>query len=384
MRFFDNGAINRIYLHSALLGLSEHSGGAFVLVFLLKAGIALTVVFLCLAAIVLLRLLFRQMVMPFAQRYGVRWALIAGIGIGALAFIPIGFVKEAGPMLGVYLVLAALGDAFYWACFHATSARLGDVEARGAQVSAVQLVYSLSNIAGPLLGGFLQVAAGPMWAFFFAGMIRLTSAWPLLSAPNIRLDNKANIDNKSKRFAAQVYFFDGFVNGAGAAIFALALFITLGESFQAYGLALAGAALLGAAMGLGIGRLVDLGHHKWSIAIGTCALAATTIFAALGYHKPVTAIAALALSAIAGPLYASAYNSRVYNLSKTSGDALRFQIWGEGGWDMGCALGCCSAALLTGLGFGFTWPLAIGLIGTAGVWFTLHQSYKKAEPSLRV
>ena len=70
MRFFDTGAINRIYLHLALHGLCEFSGGAFVSVFLLKAAIALPIVFLSLAAIVLLRLVFRQMVLPFALRFG--------------------------------------------------------------------------------------------------------------------------------------------------------------------------------------------------------------------------------------------------------------------------------------------------------------------------
>ena len=384
MRFFDNSAINRIYLHSALLGLSEHSGGAFVMVFLLKAGIALPLVFLSLASLVLLRLVFRQMLMPFAQRFGIRAALIVGLAIGAVSYIPIGYVHEAKPMLILFLILAALGDTFYWACFHATSARLGDADARGAQVSVVQLVYSISNIAGPLIGGFLQVTTGPIWAFLFAGMIRLFSIWPLLSTPNTKIDPSARIDGKSKYFAAQVYFFDGLVNAAGGTSFALALFITLGESFQSFGLALAGAAMFGAAMGLGIGRLFDLGHHKWSTAVGMCTLGATTIFAAIGYHNPVSAIAALALGAIAGPLYASVYNSRVYNLSKASGDALRFQIWGEGGWDLGCALGCSIAALLVWLGFSLTWPIAIGLLGTAGVWFTLHQSYRTGEPSLRV
>ncbi len=383
MRFFDNSAINRIYLHSALFGLSERSGDAFVFVFLLKAGLPLPIVFLSLAAIVLLRLVFRQMVLPFARRFGIRPTLIVGIAIGALAYIPIGYVRDAGPTLILFLVLLGLGDAFYWACFHATSAKLGDVEARGAQVSAVQVVYSMSNIIGPLLGGLLQVSAGPIFAFLFAGLMRLLSVWPLLSTPNTKIDTSAKIDSKSKLFAAQVYFFDGFGNAASGNAFSLALFITLGQSFQRFGLALAGAAMLGAVMGLGIGRLFDLGHHKWSTAIGMCAAGVYVISAAIGYSHPITAVAALALGAMIGPLYASAYNARVYNLSKASGDALRFQIWGEGGWDMGCALGSCLAALLIFEGFSFAWPIAIGLIGTTGVWFTLHQSYQIAEPSLR-
>ena len=384
MRFFDNSAINRIYLHSALLGLSEYSGGAFVFVFLLKAGIALPLVFMSLAAIVALRLLFRQMVRPFAQRFGIKAAMIFGLALGALSFIPIGYVNELGPMMLLFLVLAALGDAFYWCCFHAASARLGDADARGAQVSVVQMVYALSNIAGPLLGGFLQVTTGPIWAFASAGLIRVLSIWPLLSTPDPKIEPTAKINAQVKRFAARIYFFDGFGNACVGNGFSLALFITLGESFQSFGLALAGAAIFGAVVGLGIGRLFDLGHHKWSTAIGMCASGLFVLSAALGYSSPLSGIAALALGAIAGPLYASAFNARVYNLSKASGDALRFQIWGEGGWDLGCALGGLIAALLTWIGFGLTWPIAIGLIGTAGVWFTLHQSYEKAEPSLRV
>ncbi len=384
MRFFDNGAINKIYLHSALLGLSEFSGGAFVSVFLLKVGIALPIVFLSLAAIVLLRLMFRQMVLPFALRFGIRAALVVGLVIGALSFIAIGFVHDAGPTLILFIAMIALGDAFYWACFHALSAKLGDAEARGAQVSGVQLVYSLSNIAGPLIGGFLQVQAGPIWAFLFAGLVRLCSIWPLLSTPNAQFAPTAKINSKSKRFAAQVYFFDGFGNASAGNAFTLALFITLSQNFQAFGFALAVAAVFGALMGLGIGRLFDLGHRKWSTAIGMCAAGVYVLSAATGYSQPVTAVVALALGAMIGPLYASAYNARVYNLSKASGDALSFQIWGEGGWDLGCALSSSIAALLVWLGFSFTWPIAIGLLGTAGVWFTLHQSYLKGDPSLRL
>ncbi len=384
MRFFDNGAINRIYLHSALLGLSEYGGGAFVLVFLLKANLTLPLVFLSLVAIVLLRLLFRQIVIPFAQIFGIRTALITGLVIGALAFIPIGHVQDAGPMLVLFLVLAGLGDAFYWACFHAMSAKLGDAEMRGAQVSVVQLVYSLSNIAGPLLGGLLQVGAGPVWAFGIAGAVRLLSAWPLLQTPEMVIERSAKISRHSKRFAAQVYFCDGFAQVCAGNAFSLALFMTLGENFQSFGLALAMAAVFGAVMALGIGRMFDLGHHKWSTAIGMTGAGVFVLIAALGYDRPITAVLALAMGAVVGPLYASAFNARVYNLSKLSGDALRFQVWGEGGWDLGGALGGLIAALLTWMGYSLTWPIAMGVLGTLGVWITLHRSYRTGAPSLRV
>jgi len=206
----------------------------------------------------------------------------------------------------------------------------------------------------------------------------------LLATPNTRIETTEVIDRQSKRFAAQVYFCDGFGSAASGNAFALALFITLGQNFQTFGFALAAAAMFGAVTGLGIGRLFDLGHHKWSTAIGMCAVCLFVLAAALGYHNAISAVAALCLGAITAPLYASAFNARVYNLSKASGDSLRFQIWGEGGWDVGCALGGAIAALFTWMGLGFTWPIALGLIGTLGVWYTLHQSYQKAPPSLRV
>ena len=376
MRFFDNSAINRIYLHSGLHGLSEHVGGIFVFIFLLKAGITAHLVLLSLAALVLMRLGFRQLVLPFAARFGLRGALIFGIVVGALGYIPLGFISGISPALGLYIFLTAFGDAFYWASYHANSARFGDEDARGAQVSAVQLVYSLSNIIGPLFGGFALVYFGPVAAFLFAGTIRLIGALPLLATPNIPVNRNGSIDNKSYWFATSVYFFDGFGAAASGITWSLALFITLGENFQSYGLALAGAAIFGALMALGIGRLFDLGHHKWSTAIGMCAVCVFVFSAAIGYHNPVSAAVTLCIGAIAGPLYASVYNARVYNLAKASGEPLRFHVAGEGGWDIGCALGCCIAAFLIWQGLSFTWPMATGLLGTAGVWFTLHRSYQ--------
>ena len=376
MRFFDNIAINRIYLHSALHGLSEYVGGIFVFIFLLKAGIAVHFVLLSMAVLVLMRLVFRQFTLPFAIRYGLRGALIFGVVVGAMAYVPLGFVTGLSPLLFLYLMLIALGDAFYWACYHAISARLGDADARGAQVSAVQLIYSFSSIIGPLLGGFAQAYFGSVVAFLLAGAIRLLSIIPLLDTPNSPVRRHVEIEAKSKWFAWWVYFFDGISAASIQLTWSLALFMTLGENFQSYGIAIAGAALIGAAMALGVGRLFDLGHHKWSTAIGMMALAVFTLTAAFGYRQAASALIALAILAIAGPLYASVYNARVYNLAKASGFPLRFHVAGEGGWDVGMALGCVLAALLIWTGIGFAWAIGLGLVGTAGVSMVLYRSYQ--------
>jgi MFS transporter, DHA1 family, inner membrane transport protein len=376
MKFFGNRSINFIYAHSALHGLSEQIGGIFVFVFLLKAGIAPHFVLLSFAAIVLCRLVFRQIAVPFAIRFGLRQAFIFGVVVGALAYVPLGFVHGLSPMLAVFLLIHALGDAFYWSCYHATSAKLGNKESRGAQVSAVQLIYASSSIIGPLIGSSTQVYLGSVFAFTLAGCVRLLSAIPLLAVMNTTEIPMGIIDTQSKRFAWRAYFFDGVGTAGNNLSWIIALFITLGQNFQTYGLALSGAGILGAVMGLGVGRLVDLGHHRWSLAVGMFGIVVFVLAAALGYHEPFAAIVALALSAIAGPLYASAFNARVYNVAQKSGDALRFHVVGEGGWDVGCALGCCAAAFMVWRGFDYGWPIAIGLIGIAGVSTVLHRSYE--------
>ena len=383
MHFFGNRSINFIYAHSALHGLSQQIGGIFVFVFLVKAGIAMHFVLLSFAAIVLCRLVFRQIAVPFAIRFGLRQAFIFGVVVGAVAYVPLGFVHGLSPMLAVFLLIHALGDAFYWSCYHATTARLGDQESRGAQVSAVQLIYASSAIIGPLIGSSTQVYLGSVFAFMLAGCVRLLSAIPLLQIMYTTAMPKGVVDAKSKRFAWRIYFFDGVTTTGINLSWTMALFITLNQNFQTYGLALSGAAIVGAIMGLGIGRLVDLGHHRWSVAFGMSAMSLFAVAAAFGYRDPFTAIIALALSAVAGPLYASAFNARVYNVAKVSGDALRFHVVGEGGWDVGCALGCCAAAFMVWHGFDYGWPIALGLIGISGVSVVLFRSYQNDDPSLR-
>ena len=286
--------------------------------------------------------------------------------------------------LALYMVVAAFGEAFYWTCFHAAVASLGDSHARGAQTSAIQLVYALTNVAGPLVGGFMLAYLGPKAAFFTAAAVQAAAVLPLRQLPHIITSKQSRLDVRAARIAAAAYFCDGISAAGNAFVWSMALFIALGEQFQAYGAAQALAALLGAAMALALGRLIDAGHPKRSAAIGFAALAIAIMCKAGAYANPVLAVAALAVGAIAAPIYASAYNSRIYNLSKESGDTLRFHVSGEGGWDLGTAAGCLMGAALVHFGLGFFWAIGLGLFGVAGVAVVFRQSYQNAEPSLRV
>jgi hypothetical protein len=69
----------------------------------------------------------------------------------------------------------------------------------------------------------------------------------------------------------------------------------------------------------------------------------------------------------------------MYNLARRSPCSLRFHIVAEGGWDLGMAFGCCFAALLVYFGFGFFWPLILGITGCALAYALLTRSLSASE-----
>lgn len=384
MVYFANKDLNRIYTHALLFGFAENAGGVFIFVYLLKAGLGVPLVLASIGALLIIRFAFRQGVLPFAKRFGVRSALVMGAALGAVSYVALAFVDAADGKLLLFMLLAAFGEAFYWSSFHATVASLGDSHARGAQTSAIQLVYALTSVIGPIAGGFALAFIGPKAAFFAAAVAQGLSVIPLSRLPRMPVPQAAKLQPAANRIAAMAYFGDGILASGHVFTWSMALFITLGEKFQAYGLAQALAALGGAVMALGLGRLIDAGHPKRSAAIGFSAIAVVVVFKALFYGTSALALVALAASAVAAPIYSSAYNSRIYNLAQASGDALRFHVSGEGGWDLGATIGCLSAAALIHFGFGFLPAIGVSLIGISIVSLVIRESYQKSEPSLRV
>jgi hypothetical protein len=65
----------------------------------------------------------------------------------------------------------------------------------------------------------------------------------------------------------------------------------------------------------------------------------------------------------------------VYNLAKASPCALRFHVAAEGGWDVGCSLGCLSAALSLAKGAPLAGVLLFGFLGVLGQITLLRRYY---------
>src|SRR5262249_25569030 len=146
-------------------------------------------------------------------------------------------------------------------------------------------------------------------------------------------------------FAADGIFAVGFVF-----VWQLALFLSLGESFSAFGGAMALAAIVGGLSGLVLGRLIDAGHGTHAAWIALAALATVTILRAASYGSAPFAVAANACGALVTCLYVPALGTAIYNQAKRSACALRFHIAAEAGWDIGGASASLVAAGLLMIG----------------------------------
>jgi MFS transporter, DHA1 family, inner membrane transport protein len=378
MAFFRNQAVNRLNLHYGMHAFAENAGGIFVLVFLLRAGVSVPATLMTLAGLLAGRFLLRPLVLPIAKRWGLRPVLIAGTLVIAATYPMLATIHGVGPALAVYCALASLGGVFYWTSYHAYFAATGDAEHRGHQTGAREALASVLGILAPLAGGWLLAAAGPAWAFTGAGAIQALAALPLIGAPNIAVSLAAPQAFQAARPGLLLFLADGCFAGGFHYIWQIALFISLGESFPAYGGAMALAALAGAVCALFQGRRIDRGFGRQAVFIAYGAAAATVIMRAGSFGSPWPAIAANAAGAIVAALLIPALMTPFYNLAKSSPCPLRFNIATEGAWDIGCVTACVLAAALAAAGFPLGIAVLLALPGAAAAALLLSSHYNRA------
>jgi len=378
MALFRNNAVNRLYVHGALHGFAEAGGGAFIFVFLLKSGLSAPLVLCVLAAITCCRFALRPLVLPLAGWIGLKRTLILGILVEAVSYVLLPQVFSMGRLAIAYLVLGSVGSLIYWTSMHAYTATLGDAEHRGEQTSFREAITAMVGVLAPLTGSLALLLLGPQWAFLGAGLIEAAGALPFIGAPEVAIDLSKRNSWEAARTAFGLFLAEGVSAGFSQFTWQLALFVSLGESFGAYGAAMAAAGLVGAAVALVLGRQIDLGRGERAAKIGCGLWMANVVARSFGFGSPVTAVAANILGATVTPIVVPVMMARVYNLAKLSASPLRFHIAGEAGWDIGTALSCLATAGLIAMGLPFSVPLMLGLLGTAGLYVQLRASYREA------
>jgi MFS family permease len=205
--------------------------------------------------------------------------------------------------------------------------------------------------------------------------VMLLAALPLLWTPDVMVARRVPGAYRAAIPGMKLFLADGWIAAGYHFVWQIALFLSLGESFVAYGGALALAALVGAVAGLLLGRHIDAGHGRSAVSYAISVLVLTTVLRAAAPGYAVLAVVANALGAVVVCLYIPTLMTAVYNQAKRSACTLRFHVATEGAWDVGGASGCLIAALLSAFGVSLSVAILLSLLGAAALFVLLRRYY---------
>jgi hypothetical protein len=347
MEFFTNRDINRLAFHLALVSLAWGLAGTFFIVFLLRADLPPTQIFLLAAAILALRFCLRPLVIIVASTVGLRRTLIFGTFSSAIQFPAIAVVHGVGPEMILFGIVSSLSQVFYWTCYHVFFASLGDVEHRGKQIAARQAISAVTSIVGPAAGGILLAYFGPWTAFGTAFAIQITAIYPLLhvAEPKITQPSPRGAIAAAK-VGILLFFADGWIQSGSTTAWSIIMFKALAERFDNFGGVLAVAALGGALGGVILGRYIDMGHARRTVLFNAVILALGLILKSFSADNPVAVIGITIGTTLFSGLYFPYWMTAVYNASKIAPCTFRFQFASEGGWDAGGIFASLVAAVV--------------------------------------
>jgi hypothetical protein len=384
MEFFRNRTVNLLNLHYGIHAVALSGGEAFFGIYLLKAGLPAVGVLLSIAAILLGRFVIRPSVIGLAIRWGLRRILVAGTVLNAVQFPLLAEVHGMGPALAALILVSAIGSTAYWTTYHAYFAALGDNELRGHQIGAREAVAAVVGIVSPLATGWILVALGPRAAFGITAAIDVLAAAPLLFAPEVAVRRHVQGGFRAALPGVLLFMADGWIAAGYWMVWQFALFVSLGESFVAYGGALALAALVGAVAGMSLGRHIDAGYGRQAMWFGLIPVAIVIVLRAGATGHPTLAVMANAAGSFAGCLYIPALMAPVYTLAKCSPCTLRFHVATEGGWDLGGGAGMIAAAAATAIGLPLSASVLAALAGVAAIIALLRRYYAAAATPIPV
>jgi hypothetical protein len=303
--------------------------------------------------------------------------VIFGTIVVGLQYPLLADIHGVGWMLLALVAISSIGETFYWTCYHAYFASLGDAEHRGHQVSAREAIAAVIGIAGPLIGGWTLTAFGPRVAFGAMAAVQILSALPLFGTPDVAIPQEAHGTFRAAIPGVLVFVADGWISSGNSFVWQIALFLALGESFSAFGGAMALAAVAGAMGGLALGRYIDRGKGSHAVFVTLMIFSATILQRSFSTGNAGLAVAANACGALAVCLYIPTTMTAIYNQAKHSPCALRFHMATEAGWDLGATTGCLSAAALSALGAPLSSAILLSLLGIAPLFILLRRHYNE-------
>jgi DHA1 family inner membrane transport protein len=348
--YFGKGGINYLIVHAALHRLAWGGSSVFIGVYLYGEGVSLAGVFLSFTGILALRFIFRSLLVPVVASIGMKRALIFGTFLQAAQYPALALVHGTGPALVGYCAASGLGAAFYFTCYHAYFAALGESGRMGLQVGLRQILMTAAAVLGPALGGLALAAFGSWVAFSAAAIVELAAIIPLLVLDEVDPRLATPLDKTSAlKTGALLFATDGWISNTAVLGWNLIMFRALSNDFGTLGGVMAGAALAGAAFGAILGRVIDLGHARKALWFSASAYAVNLAAKAFCGEAAAIVVTVAILTSLLTGFYIPALMTAFYNVAKGSHSPLRYQILAEGAWDAGgimatvIAAACCAA-----------------------------------------
>ena len=329
--FFSNANVNRLSAHTALRQLAYGIGGVFSAVFLLRVGITPVGIFLVFAAVFLVRFALRPPALLIIRAIGLRPALMAGTVLMATQYPLLALVTGMGPALVFFCLVSALANVLYWPCYHTMFSAVGDVQRRGSQVGARQMLGAVAGICGPAAGGLALALFGPWAAFGAAAVIEAAAILPLLRVPAPSLPNGGPNDTRE---GFLLFATDAWVINGSAFAWYMVMFPVLQSRFDAFGGVLALAAFAGAIAGLVVGHFIDKGHGRRAVLLNAILVFASMVVRAFCGSEPIAIVAAAVFTAVTGgALHSDAHERR---LQRGEGISEPAAVPIRGGARLGC------------------------------------------------
>jgi MFS-type transporter involved in bile tolerance (Atg22 family) len=293
-----------------------------------------------------------------------------------LQFLPL-FQADRLPFFMLWLVIVSVAEALYWPVYHAAVAVTGDSQRRGAELGMRTAAGAVIGVVGPLAGGVLLQRFGAQVDFALAAVLMAVSVLPLFKLARIDAGPAPSAKDPMQglnRTALIAFAADGWMASGLAMVWPMVLFMSLGQHYEALGLANSTAGLAGAVAGLICGKAIDRGGQERYLVVVSLALGATFLLRACASWSPAAATIGNSMGAVAMGLYAPLLMSVIYERAKESGKAYCFHFAAEGGWDLGAVLGCLAAALVAWLAPPPSLAMLPSLIGVAVLYHCLRES----------
>jgi hypothetical protein len=255
---------------------------------------------------------------------------------------------------------------------------VGDAKHRGHQIGAREAIAAIIGVVAPLASVAALAVFGPQGMFAAAGLIQASAILPLWTAPNVAIAHHAESPVSTARPGMILQVASGWSSSWTYALWIIVLFVSLKNDLSAYGGAVALAALVGAVIGMALGRHVDggKGTRATILAFGFASL--IVALRAISEGAPILAVAANALGAVAVLMQTPPMGAMIYNLTKRAPCPLRFQIATESSFDAGVVLACLTAAALIAAGAPLGWPILLSLPAQAVMAATLLRYFAQA------